>query len=176
MTTVTRVLLISTIALTACGPSDSERMVAELSQLVAAQDRQMKEMEQNMEERLRRQAQEAERQRVEAERQRIAAARAEELARVQAVIDAVRSIEVSFRESIPMPGTYVMILTNPQAWSVDFDLKCFQRNGSSKRMFVSVPARGYAEVGFMQGWDGNYVRGERCEAWIGDNLAWNLTV
>ena len=43
-------------------------------------------------------------------------------------------------------------------------------------MDVVVPARGMTEVGFVQGWPGNFVPGERCEAFDTVDRVWQVNV
>jgi uncharacterized membrane protein len=94
----------------------------------------------------------------------------------QAVHDAIAGLRVSFRPSVLNDGSHVMLLNNPAANRADVTLKCFTHSGQSKTMAIQVPAYGMSEVGFMQGWAGNFVAGESCEAYHGDEFVWRTTV
>ncbi len=102
-----------------------------------------------------------------------ATARAQKENMRQAVLD----LEGGMRPSMLDDGTQVLVLSNSQPFRVDFDLRCYTRNDSTnKAMFVSVPARGEMEIGFLEGWSGNFVEGERCEAYFDGELLWNRSV
>jgi hypothetical protein len=117
---------------------------------------------------------EAQRQReLEQERMSQAAARAQKELERQAVLN----LETGMRASMLDDGTQVLVLNNNQYFPVDFDLRCYTKNDSTyKTMFVSVPARGAKEIGFLEGWSGNFVEGERCEAYFDGELLWNRKI
>lgn len=127
----------------------------------------------------------------EAERQRLVAAEAEQrrqqdalqqqMARDavaeqhrrhrQAVIDLETSLRSSAVENL------VLQLRNGSGIPLSFDLRCFTRNDRTfKTMFVTIPPRGQREIGFLEGWDGNFVAGERCEARLDNEVLWNRVV
>ncbi len=88
----------------------------------------------------------------------------------------VAELQVSWRYSTLEDGTMVMRIHNNRPTTVDLQLKCFVRGGGSKVLPVSVAGKSISEVGFMQGWPGNFVTGERCEAYYGSELVWNADV
>lgn len=93
-------------------------------------------------------------------------------AKMHAGIDAVR---VTWRESLIVPGTYVIRLYNGQSSAVSFRLRCFTKGGGYSQTFpVTLAAYGSTEIGFLEGWVGNFVAGERCEAYHANELAWSV--
>jgi uncharacterized membrane protein len=90
--------------------------------------------------------------------------------------DAIAGLRVSWRESLLDDGTYVMQLHNGSATGADVTLQCFTRSGRSKTLSIQVPGYGMSEVGFLQGWDGNFVAGESCEAYHGREFVWRINV
>jgi hypothetical protein len=109
------------------------------------------------------------------QREREARERAE--AEQRLVRQAVADLETGMRGSAFNDGTQVLVLRNAQSFPVKVDLKCFTRDNTfSKTIFVTVPARGEAEVGFIQGWRDNFREGEHCEAYFAGELLWNRTV
>jgi len=168
--------------LTGCGESDAERQRRELAhQERLAQieiEKKRQEMELELEQKSREQARQEERQRKQAEAE-VARQRAAEQARRQAEVEqaarqndrirkGIEALNVGWRQSLLDDGTLVLRLTNTKAYSVDFELKCYTRSNSSKVLFVSVPARETKEVGFLEGWPGNFMTGEWCEAYYND--------
>lgn len=147
----------------------------QLARIEVEKKQQLLELETQAERRRAQQAAEAEQQRAreqaEADRQRAAQASqiALQLAQQQTqaadarIRDAVAHMELSTRKSIVDETTQVLIMRNIEPYSVDLNLRCFNRAGTAKTLFVSVPARGTKEVGWLEGWDGNFVTGERCE-------------
>jgi hypothetical protein len=129
---------------------------------------------------------ELERKRQEVELQLQQQAQAE--AAIQALADAagqaeatkkfegIRDLKVGTRYSLMDESTQVLILRNLKSYSVDFNLKCYTRRSSSKTFFVSVPALGEKEIGFLEGWEGNFVSGERCDAYYGDHMVWYFEI
>ncbi|HET9229316.1 MAG TPA: hypothetical protein VFR31_21735 [Thermoanaerobaculia bacterium] len=102
----------------------------------------------------------------------VAAAQSQANNRLQGVID----LDLKTRASLMDDNTQVLVIRNANAYSVDFDLKCYTRSGSSKTLFVSVPARGEKEIGFLEGWEGNFVSGERCEAYYDGQFVWSVRI
>jgi|RhiMethySRZTD1v2_1073278.scaffolds.fasta_scaffold28778_3 uncharacterized membrane protein len=90
--------------------------------------------------------------------------------------DAIAGLRVSWRESLLDDGTYVMQLHNGSSTGADVTLQCFTRSGRSKTLSIQVPGYGMSEVGFLQGWDGNFVAGESCEAYHGREFVWRINV
>lgn len=97
--------------------------------------------------------------------------RSEEYARKKSVED----VEVSFRGSLMESGTYVLRLRNISNQTADFQLRCYQNNGNSKTFPIALSAGNTAEIGFLEGWHGNFVSGEYCQGlYKGDSL-WKVT-
>jgi uncharacterized membrane protein len=94
----------------------------------------------------------------------------------QRVHDAIAGLRVSWRPSLLEDGSYVMVLNNGSSTGADVRLTCFTRSGQSKTLSIQVPGYGMSEVGFMQGWPGNFVTGESCEAYHGREFVWRTTV
>jgi len=90
--------------------------------------------------------------------------------------DAIANLRISWRESLLEDGTYVMQLHNGSSTGADVTLQCFTRSGRSKTLSIQVPGYGMSEVGFLQGWDGNFVAGESCEAYHGREFVWRTSV
>ncbi len=90
--------------------------------------------------------------------------------------DGVAALVRGWRGSHLEDGTQVLVLRNRRSVSVDFHLTCYTRSNASKTLFVSVPARSTEEIGFMEGWPGNFVYGERCEARYKGELLWREPV
>ncbi|MEM9109124.1 MAG: hypothetical protein AAGC72_03795 [Planctomycetota bacterium] len=77
--------------------------------------------------------------------------------------EAVRNLRYMWRGSMAIENTYVLMFFNNSRVSVDIVVRCYTRNGVSKDIRVGVVAGGSASVGFMEGWDGNFVPGEFVE-------------
>jgi uncharacterized membrane protein len=90
--------------------------------------------------------------------------------------DNVSELKVGWRQSALDDGSRVMQLHNARLNSVDVNLRCYTNSGESKVLGVNVPAKGMSEVGFVQGWPGNFVSGERCEAYSGSDVVWQVRV
>ena len=89
---------------------------------------------------------------------------------------AIAALKIGWRPSALENGSLVMQVHNPGLDTVGLRLKCFTSGGTSKVLRVSIPARGMSEVGFVQGWPGNFVAGESCEALHGDKQVWTVRV
>ncbi len=88
---------------------------------------------------------------------------------------AIINLEGGMRASLLDDGTQVLQLRNSQSFSLTFDLRCYTRDKSvRKTLFVTVPARGQAEIGFLEGWQ--FRRGDHCEAYYQDELLWDRSV
>ncbi len=122
-------------------------------------------------EQARRQAAEEQRRRQEMEHARQRAA-----ASANRLIDGIKGLRWSTRWSLMDDGTKVLILRNVKGYSVDFSLKCYTRNGASRTLFVSVPAYKSKEIGFLEGWPGNFVSGEKCEAYHEGTRLWTINI
>ena len=90
--------------------------------------------------------------------------------------DAIAGLRIMWRPSLLEDGSYVMQLHNSSATGADVTLQCFTRGGRSKTLSIQVAGYGMSEVGFLQGWDGNFVTGESCEAYHGREFVWRTTV
>jgi|SRR5688572_5987415 len=90
--------------------------------------------------------------------------------------DAIAGLRITWRPSLLDDGSYVMQLHNSASTGADVALQCFTRSGRSKTLSIQVPGYGMSEVGFLQGWDGNFVAGESCEAYHGRELVWRTSV
>jgi uncharacterized membrane protein len=90
----------------------------------------------------------------------------------QAIVD----VRVGDRASYLGDGTRVLILQNSNPHPVSFALQCYTVSGYSKVLPVSIPRYGYSEVGYVQGWAGNFKPGEHCEAYFDGNQIWTYSV
>ncbi len=97
--------------------------------------------------------------------------RSEEYARKKAVED----IEAGFRGSLMESGTFVLRLRNVSNQTADFQLRCYQNNGNYKTFPIALPAGGTQEIGFLEGWPGNFVSGEYCNAIYKGDVLWKVT-
>jgi uncharacterized membrane protein len=88
---------------------------------------------------------------------------------------AIDGIRVNWRESLMIDGTWVMQLRNGSSTPVAFTVRCYMNSGQSKSFWVPVPAEGIYEIGSLQGWQGNFVRGEYCDAYHGSERVWRAT-
>ncbi|MFQ1802958.1 hypothetical protein ACK36F_11095 [Aeromonas veronii] len=97
--------------------------------------------------------------------------RSEEYARKKAVED----IEAGFRGSLMESGTFILRLRNVSNQTADFQLRCFQNNGNYKTFPIALPPGGTQEIGFLEGWPGNFVSGEYCNAIYEGEALWKVT-
>lgn len=88
----------------------------------------------------------------------------------------IKDVRVSFRSSLLDPRTKVMLFRNNSKKNVSFRLKCYTTRGNFKTFNISVMARGTSELGFVQGWDGNFISGEYCEAYHRNEKLWTARV
>jgi hypothetical protein len=86
----------------------------------------------------------------------------------------VSELKTSFRSSLINDKTMVLVIRNPNSESVDFYLRCYALDSSSRRLFVTAPALDTAEIGILQGWV--FVPGERFEAICEDAVIWRREV
>jgi uncharacterized membrane protein len=87
--------------------------------------------------------------------------------------DAILGLRVSWRTSL-LDDSAVMRLHNAQALAFGLTLKCSSPMGFSKTLEIAVPPSGIAEVGFVQGWPGNFIAGESCRAYDGNEFVWRV--
>ena len=182
----TVVLLVTACCLlTGCAEAEAKRQQREIAHQKALADveieKKRREMELELEQKVRerKQAEDKERRQkeeAEAQERKIRTKAAAETARLSnQQRQGVEAIEVGFRRSIADESTMVLVLKNLKTYSLDFDLKCYTTNGRSKTIFVSIPAREATEIGFLEGWSGNWVTGERCEAYLDGKRLWSVT-
>ncbi|WP_396224159.1 DUF1036 domain-containing protein [Gemmatimonas sp.] len=78
--------------------------------------------------------------------------------------EAINAVDIGWRRSLMDPDTRVMVVSNALEVPVTLALRCYLASGaSSKQLEMNVRARGVAELGVLQGWDGNFVDGEWCD-------------
>jgi len=139
-------------------------------------EKQRKEMELELERRKREEieAQERELARQNAENARI---RAEADRQNQIMKDAISSIEVSTRGSFlkDYKGTKVLNMYNTRDFTVSFSLKCCTVQNSCYTYHFEIEANGSRELGFIQGWTGNFLKGEYCMALHDNETLWKVT-
>lgn len=97
--------------------------------------------------------------------------RSEEFARKKAAQD----VEAGFRSSLSKEYTYVLVLRNVSNRTADFQLKCYQNNGNYKTFPIALTAGTSTEIGYLEGWPGNFVSGEYCQAIYQGNVLWRVT-
>jgi hypothetical protein len=97
--------------------------------------------------------------------------RSEEYARKKAVED----VEAGFRGSLMDEGTAVLTLRNASNQTADFQLRCYQTNGHYKTFLIALSPGNSTEIGFLEGWPGNFVSGEYCEALYRGESLWKIT-
>lgn len=83
--------------------------------------------------------------------------------RAAAEKDAIRKMEIGRRSSL-YNKNMVLQLRNLDDVTIDFQLKCCTTSNDCKTMFVTIAPRSEREIGFLEGWNGNFVSGESCEA------------
>jgi hypothetical protein len=105
-----------------------------------------------------------------------AARRLEQLERQRPLRDAVAQLDVRWRRSRLESETRVLQLVNRMSYNVTFDLKCYRQDGASLVMPVTVNAGSTKEIGFLEGWTGNFRAGERCEIVYQDIVLRSWTV
>jgi uncharacterized membrane protein len=78
----------------------------------------------------------------------------------------VATLRVSERPSLTIEGTRVLVVHNPTQWLITLDILCASAGGGRRRPFV-VTMQPYAssELGYVQGWEGNFTAGQSCEAY-----------
>ena len=93
-----------------------------------------------------------------------------------ASLKVVDDLEVGFRNSLLENGTKVLRLRNGGGIRANFTLKCFQANGASRQFNMSIGSGETEEIGYQQGWSGNFVTGESCKVYYGDKFRWSVDV
>ncbi|HEY4304500.1 MAG TPA: DUF1036 domain-containing protein [Gemmatimonadaceae bacterium] len=89
----------------------------------------------------------------------------------------VDGLRVDWRKSVLDTTTQVMTLRSALSYDTTLHLRCHTRsNDYTRRLDVPVPASGYAEVGYVQGWAGNFVSGEWCDVLSNGETVSRLTV
>lgn len=127
-------------------------------------------------ERLQAEAQE----RLRIEREEREAARQERLAAAQQQADAmqrrkaVQDLEAGFRTSLAIENTAVLQLRNPSGSQAAFQLRCYLTNGNYSTFAVAVAPGETKEIGFLEGWEGNFVSGEYCTAQYDGQALWRV--
>lgn len=155
----------------------------------ARKEEELKRARERKEEERKRAALELERKRAREEEERQARIAAEEELRFMAQLEAeeearersehyrkrkhVVDLEAGFRRSLLDSSTYVLHLRNIHTESVDFHLRCYETSGRYKTFFISVPALGSKEIGFLEGWV--FVPNESCKAIYKDETLWTVT-
>lgn len=87
----------------------------------------------------------------------------------------VEDIQVGFRASFSESGTYVLVLRNPSNQTADFQLICYTNSGASKAFPIALTPGASTEIGFLEGWTGNFVAGEYCRAAYKGEFLWRVT-
>jgi hypothetical protein len=123
-------------------------------------------------------AQERAKAKVEAEQQEAreaaAHAQAEAFARTEKgrQLQAIDAMEGYFRPSLGIENSWVLNLRNTSGITVDFQLRCFNNNNQYKTFPIAITAGQSQEIGFLEGWDGNFVSGEYCQAIYDGKTVW----
>lgn len=89
--------------------------------------------------------------------------------------EAIQSVKATSRPSLLDQSTEVLILRNPSRESVRFRLVCTSPQGREKSFTVSLDPYGSEELGFLQGWEGNFKPGDVCTAFDGETSVWRVT-
>jgi hypothetical protein len=89
-----------------------------------------------------------------------------DLTSVQMAREAICNVRVRMRRSLLDQNTQVMMLRNVHPHYISFNLRYYKRSGQSSLLPISIEGSKTTEVGFVQGWTGNFVSGERCEAYF----------
>jgi uncharacterized membrane protein len=88
----------------------------------------------------------------------------------QEMHSAIAALRVAWRLSTLDQSSYVLQLSNGGRFDVAARVRCYTRGGSSKTFPLTIHAGDFEEIGFVQGWEGNFVPGERCELYHGSEL------
>jgi TonB family protein len=90
------------------------------------------------------------------------------------VREAIQSVKASSRPSLIDQRTKVLILRNNGRESVRFRLVCASTQGRRKSFTISLGPNGSTELGFLQGWEGNFTSGDSCVAYDGETSVWRV--
>ena len=72
------------------------------------------------------------------------------------------------------PETHVLVLKNNSVATADFKLRCFAKTGASKSFNIALVVGDSKEVGFLEGWDKNFLPGEYCVGEFEGQTVWNI--
>lgn len=97
-------------------------------------------------------------------------------AAVDADAAAVIKVTPSARPSRMNGKTKVLVLYNDGTAVANFTLRCYRTDSRSQDFGIALPPRKGGEIGFVQGWEGNFVTGEHCEARVKDVVIWNYDI
>jgi TPR repeat protein len=89
--------------------------------------------------------------------------------------EAIRELELETRPSLLDDGSQVLRLRNVRPVRLAFDLTCY-RGSFSKTLSVDVAPLGFEEVGFLEGWTGNFLTGDRCEIYFAGALLQSFSI
>ncbi len=87
---------------------------------------------------------------------------------------AVEDLEAGFRPSFAIENTAVLQLRNPSGVTADFQLRCYTVGGNQRTFAIALVPGQVKEIGFIEGWDGNFVRGEYCTAHYDGQTLWRV--
>jgi hypothetical protein len=87
---------------------------------------------------------------------------------------AVEDLEAGFRTSFAIENTAVLQLRNPSGVTADFQLRCYTVGGNQRTFAIALVPGQVKEIGFLEGWDGNFVRGEYCTAQYEGQSLWRV--
>jgi hypothetical protein len=87
---------------------------------------------------------------------------------------AIEDLEVRWRKSFMEENTWVLNLTNVSNRTADFVLQCYQTNGNHKSFRMAITPGQTKKLGFLKGWQGNFVTGEYCKAVFNDETLWTI--
>jgi hypothetical protein len=110
----------------------------------------------------------------QAQQQAVANAQAYRQFEESAKRKAVADIEAGFRNSLAKPDTYVLMLKNVSNQPANFQLRCYQTNGMNRIFSIAILPGNSTEIGFLEGWYGNFVPGEYCQAFYKDEQIWQV--
>jgi hypothetical protein len=119
-----------------------------------------------------------ERMRREREAQELARRHAEEAERQRQALlaarRAVQEVERSWRNAAVGDNRYVLRLRNGNPVGAQFQLRCYQVNGSYRSFPLRLAPAESTEIGWWQGWQGNFVVGEYCNAMFNEEMLWTV--
>lgn len=86
---------------------------------------------------------------------------------------AVQNINAQWRRSYS-DDDWVLVLQNAGDRSAYFELRCYRAYRNSKSFSMSINPRSISELGFLEGWYGNFVYGDSCEAVYDGEVLWTI--